>query len=236
MEGAGRSNGLYFDREGFLWACADAKNELWRISPSKEADVVVREFEGKLLNAPNDLWIDPKGGIYFTDPFYKRDYWDRGPMEQPCQGVYYLTPVDRNIRRVVDDMKQPNGLIGTPDGKTLYISDLGGNTTWKYSIGEDGALSGKTLFCSLGSDGMTLDNQGNVYLTGKGVTVFNADGNQIHHVAVDEPWTANVCFGGQDRDYLFITASTALYRIKMAVEGVTWHQDAAAGQGVTSNE
>lgn len=219
MEGRGRANGLCFDSEGYLWACADAKNELWRISPTKDAEVIVRNFEGKLLNAPNDLWLTPKGGIYFTDPWYKRDYWDRDSMDQPCEGVYYVAPGDRKVTRVVDDLKVPNGIIGTPDGKTLYVSDLEDNTTWKYSIADDGTLSGKTLFCALGSDGMTIDTAGNVYLTGNGVTVFDATGTQIEHIAIDEPWTANVCFGGKDRDYLFITASTALYRVLTRVKG-----------------
>ena len=219
MEGKGRANGLCFDGEGYLWACADAKNELWRISPTKEAEVIVHDFEGKLLNAPNDLWLTPKGGVYFTDPWYKRDYWDRDSTEQPCEGVYYVAPGDRKVKRVVDDLKVPNGIIGTPDGKTLYVSDLEDNTTWKYAIAGDGTLSGKTLFCALGSDGMTIDTAGNVYLTGKGVTVFDAAGTQIEHIAIEEPWTANVCFGGKDRDYLFITASTALYRVQTRVKG-----------------
>ena len=218
LEPAGRSNGLCFDSKGFLWACADGRNELWRIGPAKETTVVVKAFEDKLLNAPNDVWVAPDGGVYFTDPFYKRPYWDRGPMEQSCQGVYYVAP-EGTVTRVVADMTAPNGLIGTPDGKTLYISDIGDKKTWKYRVSDGGALSEKTLFCDMGSDGMTLDSEANVYLTGDGVTVFNASGERIAHIPVDEPWTANVCFGGKDRDYLFITASTALYRVKTRVTG-----------------
>jgi gluconolactonase len=164
MESCGRANGLCLDRQGFLWACADEKNQLWRINSRKEATAIVDTYQGKLLNGPNDVWIAPKGDVYFTDPFYKRNYWKRGSMEQDCQGVYLLAPESRNPTRVIDDMEQPNGLIGTPDGKTLYVSDITAGKTWAYTIQADGALSNKTLFCTLGSDGMTIDNEGNVYL------------------------------------------------------------------------
>jgi gluconolactonase len=219
MEPSGRSNGLCFDRQGFLWACADEKNELWRIAPDKKAAVVVGKFDGKLLNAPNDVWVAPNGGAYFTDPFYKRDYWKRGPTEQPCEGAYHVSP-DGKLARVVDDLKTPNGIIGTPDGKTLYVADLGDKKTYCYAINEDGTLANKALFCEMGSDGMTIDDRGNVYLTGKGVFVFDKTGKEIAHIEVDEPWTANVCFGGKDMHTLFITASKGLYAIKMQAKGV----------------
>lgn len=220
MKPCGRSNGLVFDSEGHLWACADEKNELWRIAPDKSHEVILDAYKGKLLNAPNDVWIRPDGGLYFTDPFYKRDYWDRGPTEQDCEGVYYLAPGAREAVRVIDDFEQPNGIIGTPDGKTLYVTDIRAGKTWKYRIEADGSLSGKTLFCELGSDGMTIDDAGNIYLTGKGVTVFDPSGKQIDHIAIDAGWTANVCFGGKDLEYLFITTSKTLYRVRTVTRGV----------------
>jgi gluconolactonase len=220
LQPCGRSNGLCFDRQGNLWACADAKNELWSITPAGKVTVVVKDYQGNLLNGPNDVWIRPDQGLYFTDPFYKRSYWKRGPKEQDGECVYYLAPDRKQLVRVVNDMKQPNGIIGTPDGKTLYVADIGANRTYAYEIQADGTLANKRLFCKLGSDGMTLDNEGNVYLTGKGVTVFDAQGKQIEHIAVNEPWTANVCFGGKDRQMLFITASRALYGIRTRVTGV----------------
>ena len=220
MQPCGRSNGLCFDEQGNLWACADAKNELWCISPEKKVNVVVKEYEGRLLNAPNDLWIRPDGGIYFSDPFYKRSYWNRGPSEQDVQGVYFLTPDRKKLIRVVDDMQTPNGLIGTPDGKVLYVADLKAKMTYSYAIQKDGTLSGKKLFCEMGSDGMTIDNAGNVYLTGQGVTVFNSEGKQIAHIPVDAGWTANVCFGGKDGQTLFITAKEYLFGLRMRVKGV----------------
>lgn len=220
LQPSGHANGLCFDSHGNLWACADEKNELWRISPAGKAAVVVTDYGGKLLNGPNDVWVRPDGGLYITDPFYKRDYWNRGPMEQAIQGVYYLPPGHTTLVRVVSDMKTPNGIIGTPDGGTLYISDLGAGRTYAYHIERDGTLSHKRLFCSLGSDGMTIDSAGNVYLTGRGVTVFDKSGAQILHVPIAEGWTGNVCFGGKDRRTLFITASTSIYGLRMRVHGV----------------
>lgn len=220
MKPCGRSNGLCFDARGNLWACADEKNELWRISPGGKVTVVVKKYQGKLLNGPNDVWIRPDGGLYFTDPYYKRDYWKRGPIEQDVHAVYYLAPDHKTLRRVVSDMQQPNGIIGTPDGKTLYVADIDGNKTYSYDIQPDGSLAGKTLFCELGSDGMTIDNEGNVYLTGKGVTVFDKTGKQIQHIDVPEDWTGNICFGGKDRHMLFITASKSIYKVNMRVKGV----------------
>jgi gluconolactonase len=220
MKPCGRSNGLCFDKHGDLWACADEKNELWRITPTGKKTVVVKDYANKLLNGPNDVWLRPDGGIYFTDPFYQRDYWKRGPIEQDIKAVYYLTPDHKKLSRVASDLTMPNGIIGTPDGKTLYVADIDGNKTYAYGIEPDGTLSHKRLFCELGSDGMTIDNEGNVYLTGKGVTVFDKTGKQIEHIDVAEEWTANVCFGGKDRHMLFITASKSLYGMRMRVKGV----------------
>ncbi len=220
LKPCGRSNGLYFDKQGHLLACADEKNELWRIDKQGRHTVLVKDYQGKLLNGPNDLWIRPDGGLYFTDPFYKRPYWNRGPKEQDGECVYFLSADGQTLRRVADDLVQPNGVIGTPDGKTLYVADIRAGKTYAYAIQPDGSLTNKRLFCELGSDGMTIDNEGNVYLTGRGVIVFNAQGEKIRQIDVPERWTANVCFGGKDMHTLFITASRGLYAIRMRVKGV----------------
>jgi len=219
MKPCGRSNGLYFDAAGNLLACADEKNQLWSISPEKKVTVLVEDLAGKRLNGPNDLWVRPDGGVYFTDPFYKRPYWDRGPMEQPCQGVYFLSPDRKGLARVVGDLKQPNGIIGEPGGRHVYVADIGDKKTYRYAVGADGSLADRHLLCEKGSDGMTVDERGNVYLTGRGVLVFAPDGKQIAYFPVPERWTANVTFGGKDRRLLFITASKSVYGLKMAVRG-----------------
>jgi gluconolactonase len=221
MQPSGRSNGLCFDKEGNLWACADEKNELWIISPQKEVTVLLDNYQGNKLNGPNDLWIAPNGDVYFSDPFYKRSWWDRDTTQQDGQHVYYLPADKSDLTRVIDDLVQPNGIIGTPDGKTLYVTDIGDKKTYSYAILGDGDLGPKKLFCNMGSDGMTLDERGNVYLTNSGgVYVFNSDGQQIKNIPIEQSWTANVCFGGPDMKSLFITARTGLYRLRMNVKGV----------------
>lgn len=219
MQPSGRSNGLCFDNKGFLWSCADEKNEIWKIGPGKEVEKITGIFNGKAFNGPNDLWTDKKGGVYFTDPFYKRAWWDHTDMPQEKQCVYYLKPDHKTVILLADDLAQPNGIVGTKDGKTLFVADIKSNKTWKYNINNDGTLSGKTLFCELGSDGMAIDTKGNIYITGKGVTVFDKTGAKLGNIPVPENWTANVCFGNKDFKTLYITASKGFYRIRMTVKG-----------------
>ena len=221
MKPAGRSNGLCFDGEGQLIACADEKNEMWSIDvKTKQATPLFSIYDGKLLNAPNDVWVHPDGALYFSDPFYKRDWWKRGPSEQSVQGVYRVAKGTTTPVRVIDDLQQPNGIIGSVDGKLLYVADIKASKTYRYDIAADGSLEAKTLFCEMGSDGMTLDDQGNLYLTNQGVTVFDKSGAKIQHIKVPENWTANICFGGADKHLLFITASKGVYGLKMKVGGV----------------
>jgi gluconolactonase len=221
MQPAGRSNGLCFDKNDMLWSCADENNELWTIDQNQKVEVLLDSYNKAKLNGPNDIWLAPNGGAYFTDPFYKRPWWDRDTTQQDGQCVYYLPPERDNLIRVIDDLKQPNGIIGTQDGKVLYVADIRDNKTYVYDILNNGEISNRRLFCEKGSDGMTIDERGNVYLTHKGgVFVFNPKGQQIKLIAIDEPWTANVCFGGKDMKTLFITAQTGFYSLKMNVKGV----------------
>lgn len=217
---AGRSNGLYFDKKGKLHACADENNQLWSFDEKGNPTVLVKDFDGKLLNGPNDLWIDAQGGIYFTDPLFARNYWQRDPaMQQDGEFVYYLSS-DQKLKRVKANVKKPNGIIGTPDGKKLYVADIGGAKIYSYDISENGDIGNQQLFTDMVADGMTIDNQGNIYLAGKGITVFNKSGKQIAHIPIDKGWTANVCFGGKKRDTLFITAGEAVFSLQMNVKGV----------------
>ncbi len=221
LQPAGRSNGLCFDKAGQLIACADDLNQLWSIDvKTKAVTILLKDYQSKLLNGPNDVWCAPDGGIYFTDPLYKREYWKRDPKaQQDVQAVYYLSPDRKTFKRVAEDLTQPNGIIGTPDGKTLYVADIGAKKTYSYTLNGDGSLSDKKLFCEMGSDGMTIDADGNIYLTGKGVHIFDKTGKKLGVIAVNEPWTANICFGGKDNDTLFITASKCVYTIKTTVKG-----------------
>ena len=223
MKPSGRSNGLYVDHEGNLLSAADENNQIWKINNGKKTAILVDSFDSKKLNGPNDLWLDPKGGIYFTDPYYQRPWWSHNEPQQAAARVYYLAPNTNKPIVVADDnFIQPNGIIGTPDGKNLYIADIGAKKTYKYTITPDGSLSNKKLFTDKGSDGMTIDNLGNLYLTGDGVTVFNSDGEQIEQIEIPQDWTANVTFGGKDQKTLFITALNSVYTLQMNVHGVRY--------------
>lgn len=218
-DNTGRSNGMYFDHQGRLLSCADLDNQIVVIKKNKKRKVLFEKYEGKHLNGPNDLWATPHGDIYFTDPYYHRDYWQQGQTEaQDVRGVYHLSRKGV-ITRVADDYKQPNGIVGTPDGKWLYVADINDKKIWKYRIAPDGTLSEKTYFAPHGSDGMTIDNRGNIYLTMDKVWVYSPEGTLIQQIEVPEK-PSNVCFGGKNKDILFITARTSVYTLQMNVSGV----------------
>ncbi|UCC96986.1 MAG: SMP-30/gluconolactonase/LRE family protein [Phycisphaerales bacterium] len=215
-EDSGGANGLYFDAKGNLLACEGGGRRLVSIDPKGKVTVLADKYLGKQFNSPNDLWIDPKGGVYFTDP----RYGNRDGMEQDGEHVYYLSPDRKRLIRVINDMVRPNGLIGTPDGKTLYVADNGDRKTFVYTINDDGRLSDKKLFASEGSDGVTLDNEGNIYLTTGVVAVYNKDGQKIEEIQVPER-PANVTFGGKDSQMLYITARTSFYSVAMRVKAAS---------------
>lgn len=220
MEKSGRANGTYFDQKGNLIVCADEDNQIWSVDRNKKVKVLFSDFEGKKVNGPNDLWIDAKGGIYFTDPYYQRDYWTRKSSALDGEKVYYLAKGKKTAQIAAVGFERPNGIVGTPDGRFLYIADIKAGVTYRYDINPDASLANRKLVFKQGSDGMTLDNAGNIYITGKGVDVYQPDGEKIGHIDVPEDWCGNICFGGKDRNILFITASKSLYMIKTNMKGV----------------
>lgn len=220
MEKAGRSNGMYFDRKGNLLTCADEKNEIWRINPKGKVSILLDNVNGRKLNGPNDLWVNLNGDIYFTDPYYQRPYWERKKPEIKEQNVYYLPKGKKQPVIADSSLMQPNGIVGTPDGKTLYVADIRARKIYRYTINKDGSLTHKFLLINQGSDGMVLDDRGNIYLTGNGVSVYNPQGEKILQIPVPAKWTANVCFGGKDKNLLFITASESVFILPMLVKGV----------------
>lgn len=220
MQKTGRANGSYFDRKGNLIVCSDEHGELWSIRPNATVKVILKDYEGKQFNGPNDLWINTKGAIYFTDPYYQRDYWQRTAPALSSNDVYYLPKGAKQAVMVANGMVRPNGIVGTPDGKYLYIADIGAGKTYRYSIEKDGSLTNKKLIIDKGSDGMTLDEKGNLYLTGGGsVLIYSAEGVQQGQIKVPEG-PSNVCFAGKGRNILFITARKSVYAIPMNVKGV----------------
>jgi len=212
IDGLKGPNGLMFDRDGSIIACEGGNGRLVSIDSSGKLTVLVDQYNQKRFNEPNDLWIDPLNGIYFTDPAFQ------SPKIQDGEDVYYIAPDHNQVLRVITDMVRPNGIIGSADGKTLYVSDYGAGQTFTYAINPDGTLTSKKLFTPLGSDGMTLDASGNLYLTTPNkVQVFDATGKHLLDIPTPENPT-NVTFGGSDLQTLLITARTAVYTAQIQVE------------------
>jgi gluconolactonase len=244
LTGTGRANGMAFDKDGYLIACADMYGELRKIAPDGSQTVVVNNYNGKLLNGPNDVWINPvTGGMYITDPMFPRPYWDAGDprrqgwepthSEQSPTGkggyVYYLAPGSNTLIRVTTDAmgwdsdSWPNGIVGTPDGKKLYVNkwyydNMGG--TWVFDINADGTLSNMKKFIDMGGDGMSMDDRGNIYISnGLGVTAFDPKGNKIFNVPTNG--ATNNVFAGRNNKLLFITGAVdRVTSLKMNVKGV----------------
>jgi gluconolactonase len=214
-EPTNRANGLIFDKDGNLIACEGGGKRVTSMKSDGSITVLAHEYNGKPLNAPNDLWIDNKGGIYFTDP----NYSGAENLTQDGEHVYYLSADRKTLTRVVSDMGKPNGIIGTPDNRRLYIADTGLRKIFAFVINADGSLGPKQEFIDSGSDGMTLDAKGNIYNTWiGGVGIYNSTGKHLELIRVPEMPT-NVSFAGKNHDTLFITARTGLYSIQMAVKG-----------------
>ena len=214
LENSNRANGLHVDRQGNIIACEGVEGgRLVQISPEGNVTVVAEGYAGKSFNSPNDLWERPGGGFYMTDPRYGRS---RDNLPQDGEHVYYITGDPKKVVRVCDDLVRPNGVTGTQDGSILYVADHGAGKTYRYSIMKDGSLTDKQLFAEEGSDGMTIDSKGNVYLTNTAVKVYNPAGRLMETIEVPERPT-NVCFGGKDGKTLYITARTSVYKIDMNV-------------------
>ena len=203
--------------------CEMANGRLVSIDKQGELTVLAESYNGVRLNSPNDLWIDSKGGIYFTDPKWGRkkehDKAGEDGYQMDRQGIYYLGADREKLVRVNDEMVVPNGIIGSPDGGHLYVADSGQNKTYVFDIKEDRTLSEKRLFAPEGIDGMTIDCEGNVYITTNDIHVYDSGGHKIQTIEVPEQ-PGNVCFGGKDKKTLFITGTTSLYSVQMQVKGI----------------
>ncbi len=215
IEDSGGSNGLYLDDKGSMLLCQKDARKVVKRDKLGQYTVLAASYNGKKFNSPNDLWIDPKGGIYFTDPAYGASV---KTVEQDGMHVYYITPDRKFIIRVTDNLGKPNGVIGTPNGKTLYVADTDAQRIYEWTIQDDGKLADKRIFATQGSDGMTLDEFGNLYLTSKTVDVYNPEGLLIDQIEVPEKPT-NVTFGGLDGKTLFVTARTSVYGRVLGARG-----------------
>lgn len=224
---SGKSNGLEFDAQGRLVACEGANGGNRRVSIT-DKDGTVRSladrFQGKRFNSPNDLTIDRKGRVYFTDPRFSGDE----PRELDLESVYRIDP-DGTVTRIIADVTRPNGIVLSPDMKTLYLAENQSKEKrllLAFPLKEDGTVGERKVLHDFGADrgidGMCIDTEGNLYATagqGKtaGVSIFAPDGKKLAFIPTPEAPT-NCTFGGTDRKTLYITAGKSLYRI--SVRGV----------------
>lgn len=227
-EPSGRSNGLDFDAEGRLVACEGADTGGNRRVSITEKDGKVRaladNWKGKKFNSPNDLTIDRKGRVYFSDPrFFGND-----KREINTESVYRIDP-DGTVTQLISDLANPNGVAVSPDMKTLYVADRkpNGNRLLAYPLNEDGSVGAHKVLHDFaggrGIDGMSVDTNGNIYgAAGRGaqagVYVFSPKGEKLGFIATPAAPT-NCVFAGKDRKTLYITAGKSLYRITLNVEG-----------------
>ena len=214
-------NGLDYTADGSLIACEAYNRRIAALHSDNSVTILAETFDGKKFNEPNDVFVDAKDGIYFSDPYFHVHY---DPLEQDAHGVYYILPDRSGVILVEGDLEDPNGIHTTPDGKRLYIIDSREQKTYVYTVQPDGTLTDREVFVPWGLDGLTVDERGNVYLTGAGndIRVYNSSGEQIGAitVAIKKGHTANACFGGPDNKTLFITAGNSLFSLDMRIRGM----------------
>jgi len=215
------ANGMMFNRKGELVVCEGAAYRVVAFDvDTKKKRVLVGAGERR-FNEPNDLAIDCHDGFYFTDPNYKH----RGQELLKKEDVYYCSP-EGNVTRVSTVCEKPNGILLTPDGKTLYLADNKGAVMYRYDVTAPGELANEKRWIELGAgpDGMTLDEGGNVYVAcGRaGVKVYSADGEPVGAIGetYGVPHASNCCFGGKDFSTLYMTSRDKFLGIKTKVRGV----------------
>lgn len=223
VEPSNHKNGLMVTTAGQLLACEMDGALVVLDLPSAERKVLTDKYEGKRYNAPNDLVIDKQGGIYFTDPRFRAPE----PWPQGKEAVYYRSPTGK-VTRLIEDLKAPNGVILSPDEKTLYVIPSMSKEMMAYQVGADGMLSEGRVFCTLkqpegrdntGGDGLTIDTEGNLYITSAlGIQVYSPEGKHLGTIEFPQQ-PANVAFGGKDLKTLYVTARTGVYSVPMQSQG-----------------
>ncbi|MFC1541109.1 SMP-30/gluconolactonase/LRE family protein [Candidatus Latescibacterota bacterium] len=213
----GGANGLVFTKTGDMIVCETSARRVISIAPDGTETVIADSYEGKKLNAPNDAWVDAKGGIYFSDHSMR----SKEILEQDGDHIYYITQDRTDIIRVTDDLEYPNGVIINPDGNRLYVTDSGAQKTYVFTVNSDGTLRDKKVFAEEGYDGLAIDEQGNVYITPMTnmVSVYDPAGRRIGEITTPSR-PSNVCFGGKDMRTLFITCGSTVYSIEMSIKGL----------------
>ena len=226
------ANGNTLDPEGRLVTCEQGNRRVTRTERDGSITVLADRFDGKRLNSPNDVVVRSDGSVWFTDPSYGIDSDEEGHKADSEIGachVYRVDPGSGEVRIAADDFVMPNGLAFSVDERRLYVSDTGATKIdggpahiRVFDVGDDGSLAGGEVFATSTAglfDGFRFDSDGRLWTSaGDGVHCLDPDGALIGKVRLGEE-TANVVFGGSARDRLFITASSSLYAVALAVRG-----------------
>jgi gluconolactonase len=223
-----KSNGMFLDHDGGLLVCQHGRRRIVKWRGGAEVEVVVDSFHGKKFNSPNDLVVRRDGALYFTDPPYglTAAFGEPGQQELDFQGVFRTDPARRQVLLLNKGFFRPNGLAFSPDQQRLYVNDSEELLIRVFDVNAAGDLANERLFAEVRGDapgcpdGMKVDTQGNVYVTGPGgLWVFSPAGERIGFLPVPEV-IGNFAFGEADRRTIFLTASTSLYRIRVLTPGI----------------
>jgi gluconolactonase len=243
---SGRTNGNTFDAKGRLISCeggeqGPGRRRIVRTDmKSGEITVLTDKYEGKRYNSPNDVCVDEKGRIWFTDP----RYGNRDDVEMTDEGVYRID-LDGKVTRVLTQpaVQKPNGIAVSPDNKKLYVIDshpkVGGNRKiWSFTIGDNGALSDQKQVYDFGKgrggDGMRVDMKGNLWVAAgiltprspgesadvpPGIYVISPEGKLLGRIPLLEDLMTNIAFGGPERKTIYVTAGKTVYKMPVNVSG-----------------
>ena len=234
MRPSNKGNGMTLDARGRLIVCEHSTSSVVRMDPDGTGagrEVLASHYEGKELNSPNDVVVKSDGSIYFSDPTYGRmpGFGVEREQELAFQGVYRIPSGGGDLQLLVDDFEQPNGLCFSPDESLLYINDTPRAHIRVFDVQSDGSIANGRMFAeSIGTgslekgdlvDGMKCDERGNVWVTGPdGVWVFSPEGEHLGVVGIPEN-VGNLHWGGPDWNWMFVCASTGLYRFQAKVSG-----------------
>jgi gluconolactonase len=214
LEPSNHANGLTLDVDGSVLICEQSGQRITRLQSRSSTVAIVSSYEGQPFNSPNDIWLHRNGGFFFTDPRYR---YPEGEPTQPGEYVYWVSPDRSDVMAIITDVPKPNGIIGTEDGAHLFVASTELRKVFRYDINPDFTVSNRIEFADQGSDGMTMDERGNVYLTWAGkVSIYTPAGELIEEIEVPQN-PANVAFGGSDGRTLYMTARTGLYSVQMNV-------------------
>jgi gluconolactonase len=216
-ENSNGANGNAFDAQGRLYSCESRTRRVVRMDKKENLQVLADKWEGKRLNAPNDIVIRKDGHVYFTDPAFGKQADTR---ELDFYGVYHITPKGE-LRLVAKPAGRPNGIAFAPGGHVLYVANSDEHNVRAYDVDHNGEVSNERVVISGVSgvpDGIRVDEKGNIYVAANGVVIYDSHGKLTDTIEFSET-PANCAFGDSDLETLYITARTSLYRVRRNVKG-----------------